>query len=127
METFTIPVVYEIPFKDLECLLDSAFETGSGYWCRIMNYQTTDLNQHFLSLGTLAMTKGCAVICRRKEEETDEKFTPLTLDKSAVVRGFVLLAKDYPRDFANFLSGRGDSCTSDIFLQLCLLGSVEYG
>lgn len=131
----TITTTQPIPLERVADLLCCGFEGGSygcGYWCRIMDYEpptsdapigifTADYPHVFNAL------RGGVVICRRYEEETDEKYTPLRLDAAAIARGLELMPTKAPKQWAAFLGEDEDATTGEVFIQLCLLGDVEYG
>ena len=125
----------EIDDKHIAGLLCSGFEGGVGYWCRIMDYKIPE--EIHPVIDTEYVYKYCdypllpsgAVICRVIDEEgqTDESYTPLVLDREAIVRGLTLMAKSHPKHVGDFLSGNYDADTGDVFIQLSLLGSIVYG
>lgn len=136
-EAVTVKIERKVDREKIAGLLCSAFEGGVGYWCRIMDYREPPKGAAVEIFGqdyTDFPLTGGAVICRRYEEETDEKYTPLVLDGAAIERGLALLAN--PREgvtgwsgkhWSDFLSDDCDATTGDVFVQLCLLGAVEYG
>jgi len=138
-----IKIATEVSPERIADLLCAGFEGGSygvGYWCRIMEYQDPPpiadayrANEYPPDLTILGPRYtdwpllGGAVICRRYEEETDEEWTPLVLDGAAIARGLRLMMEKHPRHWAAFLTEQEDAATGDVFIQLCLLGEVEYG
>lgn len=120
-------------------LLVSAFESGTSYWCRIMDTKEPKVQRMVLDEGDeggkiwpyydYPLTGG-AVICRIDDgdtEDTDESFKPLTLDLAAIERGLKLMAEKHPQHFGDFLAENDDAFTGDVFLQCCLLGALVYG
>jgi len=49
------------------------------------------------------------------------------LDLDACKRGLQVMAEEYPRHFADFMSENEDAETADVWLQCCLFGEVVYG
>jgi hypothetical protein len=49
------------------------------------------------------------------------------LSYNKCVEGLILMAHEYPRQFALVLTGEWDDETSDIFLQLSVLGKLVFG
>lgn len=124
-------VEMNIDKTELAYLLCSAFEGGVGYWCRIMDTvepeeaAESELND-FPSYCSFPL-EGGAVVCRRDEEETDSKYTPLVLNEESIRKGLSIFATKYPHHFADFIDGNFDALTGDVFVQCCLLGDCEYG
>lgn len=129
-------IALNVSDKMIANLLCCGFEGGVGYWCRIMDERMPPAPRSVLDEGKknarvyphidYPLTGG-AVICRLYEEETDEEYKPLVLDGAAIKRGLLVMAEKNPRHFGDFLAGREDSTTGDVFIQCCLLGSVIYG
>lgn len=129
--------------EDIAGLLCSGFESGVGYWCRIVDYKEPEkrvpvLDASASSFGEKPVVyphcdypvSGGAVICRIDDgetEETDDEYKPLVLDGAAVQRGLDIMATRYARHFADFVSGNYDATTGDVFIQCCLLGEIVYG
>jgi len=114
-------------------LLCTAFEGGVGYWCRIMGYREPSERRAVLSPDDGRIVRyadypltGGAAVCRLSEEETDEGYSPLVLDRAAIQRGLALMPQVAPRHWADFLDENEDAETGDVFVQLCLLGEVVY-
>lgn len=129
--------------KDIAGLLCTGFEGGmTRHWCRIMKSRKPKLVQPVLETGTATrkpevwpfydypLLDGGATICRLDDgdtKDTDRKYTPLVLDRTAIERGLKLMQEKHPRHFGDFLSGNDDAITGDVFIQCCLLGTVIYG
>lgn len=133
-----VSVTIEVSDKDIAYLLSSAFEGGAtGNWCRIMDHKLPTAPKPFMEEGgqdpkvwpnyDYPLTEDGAVVCRRDDEGTDKKYKPLVLDRAAIERGLKIMATKYPRHFSDFLIENYDMFTGDVFVQCCLLGSVEYG
>jgi hypothetical protein len=52
--------------------------------------------------------------------------TPRVFDLASVERGLAIMARDYPRHFADIATD-ADATTADVFVQCCVLGEVVYG
>jgi hypothetical protein len=117
-----------------------AFEGGTGYWCRIDDYdlaegltledfheggkmQNGEIYWHPSQL--IPMAEGCAVICCEHAGPEEPKHR---LDRAAIERGLQVMADKYPEHFTDLLNWRRcDADTGDAFLQCCLLGELVYG
>jgi len=97
---------------------------GSYYWCRFM--ASTDLPAGCVSYPQVLFAGG-QLIFREKDEGSDHAYEPLTLDRAAVARGLQLMQEKTLTHFANFLHGREDETTGDVFMQLALFGELRYG
>lgn len=125
-----------LPALRVADLLLCGFEGGSfgcGYWCRVMDYRepasldAAPAEVRAYPHASYALTGDGAVVCRLYEEETDEQYTPLVLDRAAIERGLALMPTKAPGHWSAFLSQQEDATTGDVFIQLCLLGDVVYG
>lgn len=68
---------------------------------------------------------GGVVLVERHVEEEDQK--KLLLDRVACERGLNVMARLYPRHFADFVNDHYDVITGDVFIQCALLGEIVYG
>lgn len=128
----------EIEFepKAIAGLLCCAFEGGSNYWAQIIDFTYADgiqesdfynggkytLEDYWHHCQLTPIVPGCAVRIRDTEEGKE-----YVLDRAAIDRGLVIMLKDYPRHFADFLGGNDDAETGDVFLQCCIFGKIIYG
>lgn len=104
--------------RQLADALVSACEGGSNYWLRELDRLPYAIEADELVLPAIFT-------------EDDEEGTKHTLDAAALARGAQLMAEKYPRQFADEFPAEGghyngDAHTSDLFLQLCLLGEQRY-
>lgn len=112
-----ITVIYEIEPKEIANTLCTALEGGSLYWI-------SDISKlGYTHKGALDLP---AVFT---EDETSKVFE-ITEEKIQV--GLVLVAKRYPKIFAEeFLENEndynGDANSADVFLQMCVFGKLVYG
>lgn len=126
--------------KRIAELLCTGFEGGmTGQWCRIMKTRKPKKVRFVLDEGRKDGKSwpfydypviGGAVICRLDDgsaDETDEKYTPLVLDRAAIDRGLKLMAQKYPKHWGDFMNENDDAVTGDVAIQCCLLGDLVYG
>lgn len=120
-------------------LLCCAFEGGSNYWCKVTGYEFGNSGltyDNFREGGSqqgedywhpcqlIPLVEGCAVLIEDSEAFTHETFR---LDKEAIAKGLTLMATNYPKHWADFISENDDAETGDVFLQLCLFGEIKFG
>ena len=115
MTKITISVRKHFTFKEIADLIYSMAQ-GSGYWCKYagdLGYETTVkeiLNGKPLKL-----------------EDFEDETARYELSLAKIKKGLTLMAKKYPKHFADIISGDTDAETSDILLQCSLFGEVIYG
>jgi hypothetical protein len=136
-----IQVSHEISKARIGCLLCSAFEFGSGYWCSIDRDACVEPPEvDFEAFKGDSILEGPDVyyhihwplsdggsLALYDAEEGPEKGDRWTLDLEACRRGLQVMAVKYPRHFANFMRENDDSETGDVYLQCCLLGELVFG
>lgn len=130
-----------IPDGRIRSILVGAFEGGSNYWMFFHKdrfdfgkYKKEDFQeggQFYLPRYrfpgySLPFVEGCAVLVCENDDEGNILETH-RLDRQALQRGLDLMAEVRPSQLAEFLGENDDANTSDVFLQLCLLGEVRYG
>jgi hypothetical protein len=132
----------EISEDRIHDLLTCAIEGGIGYWCQIQNGDgdieypdglsyddfriggsLNPASKPYSPYGLIAMTDGMELPLADSEDPD----TRWTLNREKIQRGLTLLAKEYPRHFANFMSEDEDADTADAFFQLAVLGEIVYG
>lgn len=122
-------VVLDVADKVLKGLLCSAFEGGSSYWIVRIEAHYPKGAALVLDGFTEAMAApfcvGSYTLVVERREGEHSKQHQLTWKKAE--RGLEIMAREYPRHFANVLSGEDDAETGDVFLQCCLFGEVVYG
>jgi len=128
-------VTTDIPDERVAGLLCCGFEGGVGYWCRIIDYREPRKPEpvldadacvplpHIYPHADYPLTGG-AVVCHVTDDPDPDD---LVLDRAACERGLQLMAEKAPSHWGDFLAGREDAVTGDVFIQLCLLGEVVYG
>lgn len=122
----------DVDREKIEDLICSAFEGGSGYWCRIMDYEfpeDVEVSKLDVPYVSLPFVSGGKVICRISCDtlEDDSEFTSLVLDLKSIDKGLELMAEKSPLHFFDVIVGNDDAMTGDIFLQYCLLGKIAFG
>lgn len=118
-----------IPDERIKDLLCGAFEGGSNYWYMIesANYPEGETKESLKIEFThidLPMTDGGSLTISSLEEPNNPH---VKLDRKACLKGLSIMAKRYPRHFADFMSENDDSITADVFLQCALYQDVIYG
>lgn len=114
-------------------LLSSAFEGGSNYWYLIESFVKPPEVKLHTGLGEVfrhidyALSIGGAVVVSDRKAANEDKVTITRLDWPKLREGLGVMAKKYPRHFANWLSENDDAETGDVFLQCCVLGDIVYG
>lgn len=124
MKALTISVRTHITHERIADLLDSA-SRGSAYWAEgvdVLGYES-------IVKGVIECT---AYNCdshqvKIKDIESDEAVAIYVLNLAKIKRGLTVMAKKYPKHFADFLTENDDADTADVFLQCALLGEVVYG
>ena len=59
--------------------------------------------------------------------DTEEENTPHTLGIGSIRAGLQVMAQEYPKHFADIMTGVFDSETGDVLLQCSIFGAVIYG
>jgi hypothetical protein len=109
-----------------ENVIVTALEGGSNYWCDIHD-QFPDTPKGYAPTERLALS----LVNNPKfkvdvfDAETDEKLGELT--QAAMLKGLQLAVDTYPHAVSDLLSENYDAETTDIILQLVVLGEVVYG
>lgn len=133
---YHVNTVHCLTGNQVRGLLCSAFEGGSNYWY-------AGLGPHSYPVGATAAdyteggsmqpdgeywhwsqllpTSGGSVSLRCVDDDADVA----VLDDAAIQRGLVLFV--HTTQYGELLAGDDDASTGDVFLQLCLFGSVRYG
>lgn len=125
--TITVPITLEIPAQRINDLLTSAFEGGSNYWAKVENNSEPRPAEY---LSDVPMAGGWvrmyALDDGGKYVAPDGK-KEWTLDRAAIEKGLLIMARDHGRHFGNFMAENDDAETGDVFLQCCLFGEVVFG
>ena len=125
--------------KEIEDMLVGAFEGGSNYWIREIDFikpKDSDLYQHSFKLHgeekvvykhvQYPMSVGGAVkIIIREDDGTAGEI--VILDIGAIKKGIAVMAEKYPRHYGDMLGDNHDADTADVFLQCCVFGEIVFG
>jgi len=113
MKNLTISIRTHFTYEQIKGLLDSA-SRGSDYWCENGLAYESETDKALTITGVLI-----------KDYETEpNKSTSLNLSK--IKKGLTVMAKKYPKHFADFLQEDYDETTGDVFLQCCIYGEIIY-
>lgn len=113
----------------LEDLFIGAFEGGSAYWCGISSETLNGLRPRFKTEARPCASEYVwdAILAGESveffDQESDDTWT-LNLDK--IKEGTEKMVLEHPQHYANALTNF-DAETSDVWLQLCLLGEITFG
>ena len=133
-----VTIKTEASDKTLRGLLCSALEGGSNYWYMIEREELaagltfadfreggkmTDPAEYWHPYEIIPFVDGCALIIGDKEQPGKT----FRLDKAALRKGIEVMAKKFPRHFADVINENDDADTGDVFLQCCLFGDIIYG
>lgn len=139
----TFKVETHVSEDDVRTLLCSAFEGGSNYWYRDLDYelaegidfeefckggarQIAETYWHWSQL--IPLVEGCALTLRDKEDTDDDEEGKLhRITREDLARGLQIFAKKYPQHLADLLSENDDADTGDCFLQCVVFGDAIYG
>lgn len=110
MENLTITIQHTFSRQAILDLLDCAGR-GSRYW-----------NENDLEFESFAK-KAVDSFTTIKDNEEDKTHK---LDLIKIKSGLEIMAKDFPKDFADLVGEDYDNNTGDTFLQCCLFGNVIY-
>lgn len=111
----TISVRCHVKYDDIKDLLDSA-SRGASYWCR------NDLA--YESKTEIALEINSTGLCTLYDTEGEKAYI---LDLKKIKKGLTVMAKKEPIHFGDFMAGKADNDTGDVFLQCCLFCEVIYG
>lgn len=144
MPEVTWTATQEVPEHRMRCALCTAFEGGSNYWYTIDEDRTVfaeglsyedfreggkcTLKEYWHPLELIPFHEGCKICILDKESaEIGEKLEAYFLDREKLMNGLQVMAKKYPRHFADLVNENDDAITGDVYLQCCLFGSCIYG
>lgn len=126
-------IKFNISEEAISDQLCTALEGGSNYW-----YYLGDIDRtHFIKGQTFVdnLTRSFFAdknyklpvydIESAEEFEDMDKLGDVTYD--SIGKAFSIMAKDYPQQLGNILTGRYDSDDSDVWFQLATMGEVVYG
>jgi len=123
-------IIINVKMKVIASHLIGAFEGGSNYWYEIKSYVmpkriTFRIDKaHVYEYVDFPMSEGGAVVLTSTEEKKSKEYR---LDLPSIRRGIAIMAKKYPKHFADLMVEDGDATTSDVLLQCCVFGDAIYG
>lgn len=118
--TITISVRKHFSVEDIANLMYS-MPQGSSYWCDgvgSLGYESTVKG---------ILEKGESLKLSITDERTGELESTHELTLGKIKKGLTLMAKKFPKHYADIITENTDCETSDILLQLALLGDIIYG
>jgi hypothetical protein len=126
-------ITFNISEEAISDQLCTALEGGSNYWYYLGDVDIT----HFINgetfvdnlMRSFKEDKNYKLpvydIESAEEFEDMDKLGDLTYDSMA--KAFSIMAKDYPQQLSNILTGRYDGDDSDVWFQLAVMEDVVYG
>lgn len=129
----TVEIAQEVKLEDIANLLVSAFDPavrGSGYWCEISGDRKPEKMTFQLSPEQVyrycdyPLNEGGELYIKDIEADKGETYT---LNLASIRKGLEIMAREYPRHWADFIGDNDDATTADVFVQCCVLGEVLYG
>ena len=126
-----LTIQHEITDSRLAHLLCTALESGHSSWAQITHTEEPKVpdrqkpwgDEYTPSYIYSPLSKGGFIqIC--DIEDGGKKYAIARLN---LQQGLITMATDYPKHFADFLTGNDDAITADVFLQCAVLGDVVYG
>ena len=131
-------VTYDITKRRIADLLCCAIEGGSNYWYIIDEFHKPEKvlkldesgeeeeEEEIYRYMHYPLSPGGSIVIADKEEPEDER-EGFTLSLITIASGLRIMAREYPRHFADFIAENDDAITGDVFLQCCLFGELVYG
>lgn len=112
-DTFTVRIPFEIDVYKLDCLIANAIEFGAiRGWCKRATGPDTVGGAYTLTLvddgGKLPIVKNA-------------------LSRWTILQALPAIAAQHPKHFADWVTGKDDAHTVDVFVQMAVLGEVVYG
>ena len=115
MKSLTISVRTHVSLERLANIVYSMAQ-GSSYWCKYAGDLGYEKTVEELYAGQII-----------KLEDFEDEKARYTLTLPKLKRGLTVMAKKFPRHFADFLTENDDADTADVLLQCALFGEVVYG
>jgi len=113
----TISIRHHIKLEDIKDWLNCA-SSGVKYWAGNALCFESETEK--------ALTdEGVEIQDFEEGDDLNPKIHILNLKK--IKKGLTIMAKKYPKHFADFLKEDYDNGTGDVFLQCCLFGEIIYG
>lgn len=126
-----ITVTVHLTKSLISSILCSAFESPSiSYWARLLESQKptkfnfrTDAEQTYPHLD-YPLNPGGYVMLEDVEATKPKKYK---IDLESIQKGLEVMAKNYPKHFADLQREDFDNTTADVFIQCCCFGETLYG
>lgn len=133
----TIVCPFKFSERDLQDFLITAFEGRIGYWAGISDYvYPLGLTSKDFAEGNIfnpsanymprysrvPLIPGGAVILYVNEDIKEQ----YRLDRQALEKGLVLMAKEAPDAFLQLVKGEYDASTADLLIQYSIFGEIVY-
>jgi hypothetical protein len=134
-------VTTDIPTSRVRDLLVSAFEGGSNYWIKVIDWKLAEglkyedfkeggkfaLDDYYPAYFLIPFNDGCYLEIEIQDDD-DGDFGIKILDSAAMQRGLELMATEpYKSHWQNFINENDDAETADVWLQLSLFGELIFG
>jgi hypothetical protein len=113
--------------EDLAYILYSAFESGSNYWIKKLEYEepvnfnNTKKEDKKYKYVSCPLNEGGSVFI------TDQYDKKSTLNLEKIKTGLKIMTEKYPKTWSRIFSDNYDANDADVFLQVCLFGETIYG
>lgn len=129
----TVQIPVSVSWDRIRNLLCSALEGGANYWYIIHEFKKPpqgvkpwgDSSDVFRHLDYPCREGGELIIHDLEGDIEPEKIRPV--NRTTLVEGLKVMAKDYPRHFSDFIQETDDGTTGDVFLQCVCFGEVIFG
>lgn len=126
----TVEVTVSVPWDRVRSVLVGAFEGGCGYWCRISEYVTPTVGDvpwpgeidSYRHVDYPVREGGAVVIEEIKGGKAKHR-----VDRESITKGLQVMARSYPKHFADLYNETDDADTSDVLLQCIAFGELVYG
>jgi len=125
-DKLTIQFDVEIEPERLYYLIVTAIDGEIGYWSCVSE------TRHFTlfnldNVENFDFTSPEAYFNVHERDDDGEYREYFRLDFDEFKSGLRVMAKKYPRHFADFINDNADGITSDVFIQCCCFGEIVYG
>ena len=131
LNVHTLEVPVRLSGERVRDLIINALEGGSGYWAALSGASGGSYEAAIKSVERTAGHGWWFDISIDDGTDPDRPGVEVRktkrLDPDTAKAGLARMLDRHPRDFADILSGRDDADTADVFLQLALLGEVQFG
>lgn len=126
-----IQILQTIKEEDIASLIITALEGGSNYW-----YFLRGMEEHLGTDKEWEEAEGYWEILENRLQEGTLNLPVYdienpddllgTMTSESVVKALQTMSTDYPVHFNDFITGRYDASTGDIFFQLAVMGDITF-